>query len=71
MLYLYIVRNEHPEVMTRYKYLVIANSKAQAIKDMRNRDGQWNEHCIVESCEIQYPVAEDTWYLPTYTPEKL
>ena len=63
-LYLYICANRHPKVMTRYRYLVLAPTRAAAIKEMANADGGMNEYCVIESCEQEHSVESGVWYLP-------
>jgi hypothetical protein len=70
-LYLYIVANRHPEVMARYRYLVLANSRQQAIAKMEYADGNVNKYCTIESCDIVPSVADGVWYLPMNTQEPI
>jgi len=70
-LYLYIVANYHPEVMKRYKYLVLANSRQEAIDKMKTADGGIKDWCEIESCELQYAVECNVWYLPGNESEPL
>ena len=70
-LYLYVCANRHPKVMTRYRYLVLAQTKASAIKKMIYADGGMNEYCTVEYCELEPFVESDVWYLPMNTQEPI
>lgn len=72
MMYLVSFTNQHPQVMKRYKYLILADSLRQVTERAQSDfDGQFTEYCQIESIELIPALCSFAWYLPEYIPESL
>ena len=70
-LYLVEVENHHPEVLTRYKYIFMANGIADANRlSKHNFDGIALETEVIKVIELNM-LSGYAAYLPDYIPENL